>query len=276
MEVVLCLLARQIPAMNPSQSARVANEQLQRQARNGLFKLSEDNSLLVAIAIQSMSDLTKLCSPTGAVSILPTMLYLTTGVIKEVATKSANDETIIANSSVIQAALQLLKLLATNRYSKHEASCDEWRKLLQSALGKIIDLTRDGLGRDHAGQRSAMMLAIAVFLLHTPSALVSVPDHAVSVHPTASAGLPEPGRRWCGSSIQMLTLLVPILINYLLEPDQFRTRPKQLESAIKRNQASSQMQAKNKSEAAARASVKEQQKPTIQLKTDFSNFGTTT
>lgn len=112
--------------------------------------------------------------------------------------------------------------------------------------------------------------------------------------------------------IQMLTLLVPILINYLLEPDQLRARPKQcvqlheqslqwlmkigpkyphefktfmgqspelrarLESAIKRNQASSQMQAKNKSEAAARASVKEQQKPTIQLKTDFSNFGTTT
>lgn len=68
MEVVLCLLARQIPAMNPSQSTRVANEQIQRQmnqAKNGLFKLSDDNSLLVSTAIQSMTDLTKLCSPTG-------------------------------------------------------------------------------------------------------------------------------------------------------------------------------------------------------------------
>ncbi|XP_055522879.1 uncharacterized protein LOC129717060 [Wyeomyia smithii] len=111
MEVILCLLARQIPAMNPSQSARVTTEQLQRQmtqAKNGRFKLSEDNSLLVATAIQSMSDLTKLCSPTGAVSILLTILYLTTSVIKEVATKSINDETIIANSNIIQAALQLL------------------------------------------------------------------------------------------------------------------------------------------------------------------------
>ncbi|XP_038116555.1 HEAT repeat-containing protein 5B isoform X3 [Culex quinquefasciatus] len=383
MEVVLCLLARQIPAMNPSQSARVANEQLQRQARNGLFKLSEDNSLLVAIAIQSMSDLTKLCSPTGAVSILPTMLYLTTGVIKEVATKSANDETIIANSSVIQAALQLLKLLATDRYSKHEASCDEWRKLLQSALGKIIDLTKTGSDETKLDEVT-MMLAIAVFLLHTPSALVSVPNlqypcinhfrqgflngspmvrlkcvqtmRSIFVNADLKVSTPyihalaprlietlfdeanrcpqndvelacilegittlealitlaEPQNQELMQGIQMLTLLVPILINYLLEPDQLRARPKQcvqlheqslqwlmkigpkyphefktfmgqspelrarLESAIKRNQASSQMQAKNKSEAAARASVKEQQKPTIQLKTDFSNFGTTT
>lgn len=111
----------------------------------------------------------------------------------------------------------------------------------------------------------------------------------------------------------MLTLLVPILINYLLEPDQFRSKPKQcvqlheqslqwlmkigpkyphefkgfmgqspelrikLEAAIKRNQMNA-IQAKNKSEAAnaaARASATQQQKPTIQLKTDFSNFSAT-
>lgn len=381
MEVVLCLLARQIPAMNPSQSARVANEQLQRQmaqAKNGLFKLSEDNSLLVATAIQSMSDLTKLCSPTGAVSILPTILYLTTGVIKEVATKSVNDETIIANATVVQSALQLLKLLATDRYSKHELSADEWRKLLQSALGKIIDLTKTGCEETKLDEVT-MMLAIAVFLLHTPSTLVSVPnlqypcinhfrqcflsgtpvvrlkciqtmrsiflnaDLKVStpyIHALAPRlietlfdesnrcpandidlacilegistlealiALAEPQNR-----IQMLTLLVPILINYLLEPEQFRSKTKQciqlhdqslqwlmkigpkypqefkafmaqspelrskLETAIKRNQMNA-LQAKNKTEAAnaaARASATQQQKPTIQLKTDFSNFGT--
>lgn len=111
----------------------------------------------------------------------------------------------------------------------------------------------------------------------------------------------------------MLTLLVPILINYLLEPEQFRVKPKhcvqlhehalqwlmkigpkypqefkafmleapelrvKLEAAIKRNQMSA-IQAKNKSEAAnaaARASATQQQKPTIQLKTDFSNFSAT-
>ncbi|XP_058822111.1 HEAT repeat-containing protein 5B isoform X2 [Topomyia yanbarensis] len=386
MEVVLCLLARQIPAMNPSQSARVATEQLQRQmteAKNGRFKLSEDSSLLVATILQSMLELTKLCSPTGALSILPTMLYLTTGVIKEVATKSINDETIIANSNIIQSALQLLKTLATDRYAKHELSADGWRKLLQSALGKIIDLTKTGCEETKLDEVT-MMLAIAVFLLHTPSSLVSAPnlqypcinhfrqclmsgspmvrlkcvqtmrsifvntDLKVStpyIHALAPRlietlytqsnrspqndielafilegistlealiALAEPQNQESVQGIQMLTLLVPILINYLLEPEQLRTHTKQavqlheqslqwlmkigpkypqefksfmsqapelrnkLESAIKRNQMTA-IQAKNKSEAAnavARASATQQQKPTIQLKTDFSNFST--
>ncbi|XP_053690583.1 HEAT repeat-containing protein 5B isoform X2 [Sabethes cyaneus] len=381
MEVILCLLARQIPAMNPSQSARVATEQLQRQmtqTKNGRFKLSEDNSLLVATAIQSMSDLTKLCSPTGAVSILPTILYLTTSVIKEVATKSISDETIIANSNIIQSALQLLKALATDRYAKHELSSDEWKKLLQSALGKIIDLTKTGCEETKLDEVT-MMLAIAVFLLHTPSSLVAVPnlqypcinhfrqclmsgapmvrlkcvqtmrsifvnaDLKIStpyIHALvprlietlfaennrspqndmelafilegitsleALTGIAEPNNR-----TQMLTILLPILINYLLEPDQLRNKAKQcvqlheqaiqwlmkigpkypaefktfmaqnaelrikLEAAIKRNQMNA-IQAKNKTEAAnavARASATQQQKPTIQLKTDFSNFST--
>ncbi|XP_055635058.1 HEAT repeat-containing protein 5B isoform X2 [Toxorhynchites rutilus septentrionalis] len=379
MEVVLCLLARQIPAMNPSQSTRVANEQLQRQmnqAKNGLFKLSDDNSLLVSIAIQSMTDLTKLCSPTGALSILPTMLYLTTSVIKEVATKSINDESILANSNIIQSALQLLKTCAVDRYSKHEQSADSWRKLLQSALGRIIDLTKTGCEETKLDEVT-MMLAIAVFLLHTPSTLVSVPnlqypcinhfrqcflsgspmvrlkcvqtmrsifintDLKVStpyIHALAPrlietlfaeasrnpqndielaftlegittleslVALAEPQNR-----IQMLNLLVPILISYLLEPERFRVEPKlcvqlhehalqwlmkigpkypqefkmymsqspelrvKLEAAVKRNQMHV-IQAKSKSEAAnaaARASMTQQQKPTIQLKTDFSNF----
>lgn len=130
--------------------------------------------------------------------------------------------------------------------------------------------------------------------------------------------LAEPQNR-----IQMLTLLVPILINYLDDPDkqqqpqqqrggslsakpttkytnalndhaiqwlmkigpkypqEFKTLMAQapelrrkLEAAIKRSQLNASLQ-KSKSEAAnaaARNSAAQQQKPTIQLKTDFSNF----
>ncbi|KFB43904.1 AGAP002215-PA-like protein [Anopheles sinensis] len=392
LEVVLCLLARQIPNMNPSQSTRVANEQLQRQlarAQHGLIKLGDDNSLLVANAIQSLNDLTKLCSPLGALSILPTILYLTTGVIKEVATKSVHDESLTAGTNVVQVAVQLLRTLATDRYGKHEQSGDEWRKLLQSALGRIIDLTKTGCEETKMDEVT-VMLAIAVFLLHSPSAVVSVPNlqypcinhfrqcfqsaslpvrlkcvqtmrsifanadlkvstpyiHALAPrliehlyseqarNPTNEQelalvvegvttvetliALAEPQNR-----IQMLTLLVPILINYLDDPDkqqqpqqrgggslsakpttkytnalndhaiqwlmkigpkypqEFKTLMAQapelrrkLEAAIKRSQLNASLQ-KSKSEAAnaaARNSAAQQQKPTIQLKTDFSNF----
>ncbi|XP_035900169.1 HEAT repeat-containing protein 5B isoform X2 [Anopheles stephensi] len=386
LEVVLCLLARQIPGMNPSQSTRVANEQLQRQlaqAQNGLIKLGDDNCLLVASAIQSLTDLPTLCSPRGALSILPTVLYLTTGVIKEVATKSIHDESLIASTNVVvQAAIQLLKVLATHRYAKHDdaQSGGEWRKLLQSALGRIIDLTKTGCEETKMDEVT-VMLAIAVFLLHSPAGVASVPnlqypcinhfrqcvqsaslpvrlkcvqtmrsifangelrvstpyihalaprliEHLYSEQARNPANeqelalvlegittvetliaLAEPQNR-----IQMLTLLVPILINYLDDPEQQpqqrTTKPKyvtalndhaiqwlmkiglkypqefktfmaqapelrrKLEAAIKRSQMNATLQ-KSKSEAAnaaARNSAAQQQKPTIQLKTDFSNF----
>jgi HEAT repeat-containing protein 5 len=179
LEVVLCLLVRQIPSMNPSQSTRIMTEQqLQkqlRQATSGVSKLDEDNGMLVCSAIQCL-DLTSLCSPKGAVAILPTVLYMTTGIIKEVSTKSVNDHTsIIANTGAIQATLHLLKALAQNKLTKDERVQDEWLKLLQSALHKIIDLTKTGCDETKLDE-ATVMLAIAVFILHSPGHLVAVPE----------------------------------------------------------------------------------------------------
>lgn len=81
----------------------------------------------------------------GAISILPTVLYLTTGVIKEMATKNINDTTVMANNVSVQAALHCLKMLATDKYSRDEQCGETWRKLLQSALAKVIDLAKTGI-----------------------------------------------------------------------------------------------------------------------------------
>lgn len=67
LEVALCLLVRQIPAMNPSGNTRITTEQLQQQLNsngNG-SKLGIDNGMLVSSALQSLEHLTKLCSPQG-------------------------------------------------------------------------------------------------------------------------------------------------------------------------------------------------------------------
>lgn len=107
--------------------------------------------------------------------------------------------------------------------------------------------------------------------------------------------------------IQMLTLLVPVLIGYLAEPSKVRTLPKyqrqlheqalqwllkigpkypqefkalmgqkpelrfKLEAAI-RNQQQSINLAQKASEAQRNGLLAKPQKPTIKLKTDFSNF----
>lgn len=103
------------------------------------------------------------------------MLYLTTGVIKEIATKSIDDQTIIANTGPIQAALHCLKSIATDRYATDERTATQWKKLLQSALATIIDLTKTGCD-DTKVDEVTMMYAIAVFIRHTPANLISAPS----------------------------------------------------------------------------------------------------
>lgn len=176
LEVMLCLLARHCPELNPSQTTRLTNDKMMSsQSTNGNFRLNDDNNMLIALVLHAMEDLPSLCTPEGSVKIFPTILYLTTGVLQEMSSKSIHDNTILANCASIQAALHLLKTMTIHKYATDEKSADEWRKFLQSALAKIIDLTKTGSNDDKKLDEVTMMLAIAVFILHTPK-IVMVPN----------------------------------------------------------------------------------------------------
>lgn len=168
LEVCLCLFVRQIPTMNPSSHTRLTTEHLQNQLKinaNGTFTLAEDNGMLVASALQCLENLTQLCSPQGALEIVPTILYLTTGVIKEVATKSIDDQTIVANTGTMQAALHCLRTIVTDRYVNDERCMTQLKRLLQSALASIIDLTKTG-SDDTRVDEVTMMLDASYCRLH--------------------------------------------------------------------------------------------------------------
>lgn len=167
LEVCLCLIVRQLPVLSPSPNSAIVTT----------LRISqpvEDSNRLIAAALSCMENLHKLCSPKGAVSILPTVLYLTTGVIKEMATKNVNDTTILANSASVQAALHCLKILATDRYSNDSRCEEEWQKLLQSALAKVLDLAKTST--ENKLDEVTMMLAIAVFVLNAPAQVVTAPN----------------------------------------------------------------------------------------------------
>lgn len=164
MEVCLCLLVRQLPALSPAPNSTIITSMRVTQG-------SEESCRLIAAAISCMENLRKICSPKGAETILPTILYLSTGVIKEMATKTTSSSTNVANSVSVQAALHCLKTLATDRYSK-DPRCEYWQKLLQSALAKIIDLTKTGDDGSRLDEVT-MMLAIAIFVLHAPPKVVT-------------------------------------------------------------------------------------------------------
>lgn len=167
LEICLCLLVRQIPSLSPTQNSIILNT----------LKInhSKDSGKLIAVSLQCLENLSNLCSPLGGVSILPTILYLATGVIKESATKYVNDKSVTTCNIPVQAALKCLKSVCTDRYATHEISADSWQKLLQSALAKIIDLTKTTNDRRNFDEIT-MMLAIAVFVLYAPENVVLAPN----------------------------------------------------------------------------------------------------
>ncbi|XP_044256431.1 HEAT repeat-containing protein 5B isoform X4 [Tribolium madens] len=368
LEVCLCLLVRQLPSLSPSPNSTIVNSLR-------IMQTPDESGRLIASSLACMENLHKLCSPQGALSILPTVLYLTTGVIKEMATKNINDVTVLANNASVQAALHCLKILTTDRYCNDPRSCDTWQKLLQSALAKIIDLAKTGSDENKLDEVT-MMLAIAVFVLHAPSKVVTAPNlqypcinhfrqclqssnstvrlkcvqtlKSLFAHPDRKVATPyihtlaprlveflysdvarnifsdgelfvtletivtveslielaEPQNRDIMQGIQMLTLLVPILISYLLEgqalrsankyslnlheislqrlmkigpkyPQEFKKLMSQtselrtkLENAIRSKQ---QNHIKIKNGVNANKPVTSHH-PSIKLKTDFSNF----
>lgn len=177
LEVCLCLFVRQIPSMNPSTTLRLTNDHLQNQIRvnaNGTITLAEDNGMLVALALQCLENLMQLCSPMGAMEVVSSVLYLTTGVIKEIAKKSSNDPQVIADTSMMRSALHCIKEIATDKYVNDERCKVQMRKLLESTLACLIDLSKTG-SDDTKTDEVTMMLGIALFILHAPS-IVSTPN----------------------------------------------------------------------------------------------------
>ncbi|XP_043289102.1 HEAT repeat-containing protein 5B isoform X2 [Venturia canescens] len=370
LEVCLCLLVRQIPALNPNPEGATAI------LSHRSYAQTEENGKLIAAALNVMEALPTLCSPKGAVAILPTLLYLTTGVVRETAVRADNEAARSSSEAPGHAALHCLKSLIVDKYSRDQRSQEEWTVLLQSALAKIIDLAKT-VSSEAKMDEVTMMLGIAVFVLHALPDVVSAPNlqfpcinhfrqaiqsdnmmvklkcvqtlKTIFVHPERSISTPyihalaprlveylysdkskqvtseielsftlecistiealialaEPTNRDLMQGIQMLTLLVPILINYLLEGEQlqYATRfqtslhqqsfqwlnkigpkyPQEFKTLM-----SQSTELKTKLENAVRSShqqaqrpvrqtgtIKQQMKapaPSIKLKTDFSNF----
>ena len=102
---------------------------------------------------------------------------MTTSIIKEIGTKSNNDNTIIAYTGPIQAALHCLKSVAIDKYASDESVATKWKKLFQTALAGIIDMGKTGDDETRVDEVT-IMLAIGVFI---PGDLTSTPSYVFIV-----------------------------------------------------------------------------------------------
>uniref|UniRef100_H3CA84 HEAT repeat-containing protein 5A n=1 Tax=Tetraodon nigroviridis TaxID=99883 RepID=H3CA84_TETNG len=155
LELCFCVLVRKLPQLSP----KLAGGPRGRGAP--VRSLSQEDCQLVSLALCILSELPSICSPQGSVSILPTVLHLVLGVLRELVHRPANTKVQSPPDCLVQAVLQALKVLVTCPLSRQEKSRGAWRLLLRSALSTLLGLWEPG---EHAVDQASLLTALTVFL----------------------------------------------------------------------------------------------------------------
>uniref|UniRef100_A0A8P4G1T7 HEAT repeat-containing protein 5A n=1 Tax=Dicentrarchus labrax TaxID=13489 RepID=A0A8P4G1T7_DICLA len=163
LELCLCVLVRKLPQLSPGGS---------------VWSLTDSDCQLVSSALCVLSDLPSVCSPEGSVSILPTVLYLLLGVLRELVHQPSSAGGGGGGlGSVVQAALQALKSVVTSPMSRQEKSRGAWILLLRSALNTLLGLWDSAT---LLPSTISLLTALTVFLLSAgPDVCTVEPLHAL-------------------------------------------------------------------------------------------------
>uniref|UniRef100_A0A8C3VA11 HEAT repeat-containing protein 5B n=1 Tax=Catharus ustulatus TaxID=91951 RepID=A0A8C3VA11_CATUS len=158
MELLMFILVRHMPHL----SSKVSDSPSHVAAKS---HLSEESARLVAATVNILSDLPSLCSPAGCMTILPTILFLITRVLKETAVKSADNQV----PPPVTAALQGIKTIVTLPTVKTDETQKQWTGLIRSTLfpGAGIQIQEKWIF-------FSILTAIALFLWSASTEIIGV------------------------------------------------------------------------------------------------------
>lgn len=163
LELCLSTLVRKLPQLSPKLTGSPTG-------RGGqTCSLSATDCRLVTSALAILSELPSICSPEGSVSVLPTVLYLLLGVLKEAVKGSVGTE----SGQLVSGILQALRTLLTSPMSRAEKSRGAWTQLLQCALHTLLeswstDKVEPGV------DEVTMLTSLTIFLLYASAEVTSV------------------------------------------------------------------------------------------------------
>uniref|UniRef100_A0A6Q2YDQ4 HEAT repeat-containing protein 5B n=1 Tax=Esox lucius TaxID=8010 RepID=A0A6Q2YDQ4_ESOLU len=106
---------------------------------------------------------------TGSMTILPTVLFLITGVLKETAVKTSDNSVPLP----VSAALQGIKTIITSPLARSEKTRTQWTVLVRSSLASVIEYSQPDDSRPNMDEVS-MLTAITLFLLSGSSEVIGV------------------------------------------------------------------------------------------------------
>ncbi|XP_037534116.1 HEAT repeat-containing protein 5B [Nematolebias whitei] len=163
MELLVFLVVRHVPQLNSRVKESPSHAPLRPQ------RLPEGSARLVANTISILAELPSLCSPAGGMTILPTVLFLITGVLRETAIKTADASVPVP----VSAALQGIKTIITSPLARAESIQTQWTGLVRSSLASALEYSQPDESRPDMDEVS-MLTAITLFLLSASGELVGV------------------------------------------------------------------------------------------------------
>ncbi|KAM6916379.1 LOW QUALITY PROTEIN: HEAT repeat-containing protein 5B-like [Xenentodon cancila] len=163
MELLVFILVRHLPQLNSRVKESPSHAPLRPQ------KLPEESARLVANTVSILAELPSLSSAAGGMTILPTVLFLITGVLRETAIKTADNSV----PAPVSAALQGIKTIITSPMGRAESIQAQWTSLVRSSLASVLEYSQPDESRPDLDEVS-MLTAITLFLLSASSELVGV------------------------------------------------------------------------------------------------------
>ena len=134
LEVSLCVLVRHLPQLSPSMNQESPDQPVRNAKQER--KLTEESAQLVCLVIEILSRIPELCSPENAVQILPTVLFLITGVFRETAASQ------FTNGLLAESIVKCYERLCDGPFSKDQVHGKEWTRLLRGSLAMILDFSK--------------------------------------------------------------------------------------------------------------------------------------
>uniref|UniRef100_A0A8C7I198 HEAT repeat-containing protein 5A n=1 Tax=Oncorhynchus kisutch TaxID=8019 RepID=A0A8C7I198_ONCKI len=164
MELMVFILVRHLPQLNTRVNESPSHLPLRPQPR-----LPEESTRLVAHTVSILAELPLLCSPAGSMTILPTVLFLITGVLKETAVKTPDNSIPLP----VSAALQGIKTIITSPLARAEKTPTQWTGLIRSSLASVLEYSQPDESRPNMDEVS-MLTAMTLFLLSASSEVIGV------------------------------------------------------------------------------------------------------
>ncbi|XP_053315726.1 HEAT repeat-containing protein 5B [Spea bombifrons] len=162
MELLMFILVRHMPQLSSKMSDSPSHI-------TKLQQLSEESSRIVAATVTILSELPLLCSPAGCMTILPTILYLITKVLKETSIKSSDNQVPLP----VSASLQGMKAIMTSPLAKTEKTQKKWTDLIRSTLASVLECSQPGDSK-YTVDEVNILTAIVLFLWSASAEIIGV------------------------------------------------------------------------------------------------------